>query len=252
VADQNSSTDKPIIVWFRRDLRLADNPALHRAVQSGKPVIALYIYETDLSRKTGGASDWWLHYSLSEFSQGLRKSGIELHIRKGKAAAEINALIDSTHADHMVWNRRYKKEDRDRDTEIKSELQNSGITVETYRANLLSEPWEIETKSGSGYYKVFTPYWRAARAQFEIADPIAAPAKMTPFEDLYAGLNISELNLLPKRPDWGAQSLSAALLRIIPTRATDPTKTVQAASACASFGKQDGSTTAFAWSRQVS
>ena len=197
------SYEKPIIVWFRRDLRLADNPALHSAIESGKPVIALYLYETDLSRKTGGASDWWLHHSLISLQKHLTKAGLSLHIRKGKAREELSSLISSTGADHIVWNRRYKKGDRDRDADIKSEFKDGGICVETYRANLLSEPWDVQTKSGSGYYKVFTPYWRTAKAQMDIAEPIAPPSKIKPYKNLRDGLDVSELELLPTAPDWG-------------------------------------------------
>ncbi len=203
MSDTNLSPDKPIIVWFRRDLRLHDNPAIHRAVESGKPVIALYIYETDLSRKTGGASDWWLYHSLSSLKADLSKAGLDLHIRKGKAQDEINTLLNASGADHIVWNRRYKKGDRDRDAEIKSALKDDGVTVETFRANLLSEPWEIETKSGSGYYKVFTPYWRAAKDQIEVAEPIPAPTNTSAYDNLSGGLDIDDLKLLPTNPNWG-------------------------------------------------
>ena len=55
MAETKTSSEKPVIVWFRRDLRLSDNPALNWAVKSGKPVIALYIYETDLSRERRAA-----------------------------------------------------------------------------------------------------------------------------------------------------------------------------------------------------
>lgn len=205
MAENQSSTDKPIIVWLRRDLRLEDNPALHCAAASGKPVIVTYIYETDLSRKTGGASDWWLHHSLASLSKSLARTGLELHIRKGCAADELGTLLSTSGADHVVWNRRYKKADRDRDAALKSALKDDGITVETFRANLLSEPWEVETKSGSGYYKVFTPYWRAAKSQFEIADPIAAPKKIKPYENLREGISLDDLSLLPVSPDWGSK-----------------------------------------------
>lgn len=205
MTDNISTTDKPIIVWLRRDLRLADNPALHCAVSSGKPVIALYIYETDLSRKTGGASDWWLHHSLTSLSKDLSDAGITLHIRKGIAGDEIDTLINASGAEHIVWNRRYKKGDRDRDADIKSVLKNKNIAVETFRANLLSEPWEVETKSGGHYYKVFTPYWRAAKAQFNVAEPIKAPEVIKPYDNLRGGMDVADLKLLPNSPDWGAK-----------------------------------------------
>ena len=205
MAEQNSMTDTPVIVWLRRDLRLKDNPALHHAVESNNPVIVLYIYETDLSRKTGGASDWWLHHSLTSLDDSLSRAGVKLHIRKGRAQDELNAVIELSGAKKVVWNRRYKKADRDRDAAIKSSLKDAGLSVETYRANLLSEPWEVETKSGSGYYKVFTPYWRAAKNKLEVADPIAAPTKIRPYKNLDNGVNIDSLSLLPTSPDWGAK-----------------------------------------------
>lgn len=194
--------ETPIIVWFRRDLRLSDNPALARAAQSGKPIIALYIYETDISRPYGGASKWWLHHSLKALEKSLSALGCPLHIRRGAAHDQLEALTSETGADHIVWNRRYSQADRDRDAQIKSKFKTKNIETESFRANLLSEPWEIETKSGSGYYKVFTPYWRAAKNQFEIAPPIPAPKQITAFA-CAAQLSIDELTLLPLSPDWG-------------------------------------------------
>ena len=200
--DPTAQNENPIIVWFRRDLRLRDNPALHRAVQSGKPVIALYIFETDIGRPVGGASAWWLHHSLASLAADLQALGVALHIRKGKADEKLQALITASGAQHVVWNRRYTKEDRDRDALIKQRLISSGITAETFRANLLSEPWEIETKTG-GYYKVFTPYWRAALTNFNIAPAIKAPKHIRPHKEIGGGLKLEELNLLPISPDWG-------------------------------------------------
>jgi deoxyribodipyrimidine photo-lyase len=61
-----STEVKPIIVWFRQDLRLEDNPALLAAHESGQPIIPVYILDDVNSGewKMGGASRWWLHQSL--------------------------------------------------------------------------------------------------------------------------------------------------------------------------------------------
>ncbi len=57
--------EAPIIVWFRRDLRLTDNPALREAAESGRPVLPLYILdEENGGRPMGSASRWWLQGSL--------------------------------------------------------------------------------------------------------------------------------------------------------------------------------------------
>jgi len=71
-------------------------------------------------------------------------------------------LIEETGADSLYWNRRYDLAPREIDGAIKADLTQRGLTVKSFRANLLSEPWSVETKTG-GYYKVFTPYWRAGK-----------------------------------------------------------------------------------------
>ena len=79
------TSPSPAIVWFRQDLRLADNPALHRAVESGAAVIPLFILEdgSDGVRAPGGAARWWLHHSLESLGQSLAKAGAPLVLRKG-------------------------------------------------------------------------------------------------------------------------------------------------------------------------
>lgn len=62
------------LVWFRNDLRLADNPALHAAVQAGEPVLLLYV----LDERAGAASRWWLHHSLSALAADIAARGGQL------------------------------------------------------------------------------------------------------------------------------------------------------------------------------
>ena len=63
-----ANSDTPVIVWFRRDLRLSDNVALTEAAESGAPLLPLYILddETPGDHRMGGASRWWLHADLGE------------------------------------------------------------------------------------------------------------------------------------------------------------------------------------------
>ena len=77
----------PVVVWFRRDLRLSDNPALANAVRSGRPIIPLYILdETQGLRAPGGTSLWWLGKSLEQLAAALEKLGSRLVLRCGAAA----------------------------------------------------------------------------------------------------------------------------------------------------------------------
>ena len=77
----------PVILWFRRDLRLADQPALAAAVASGGPVIPIYILDDDTPkhRKMGAASRWWLHHSLTALDADLQALGSRLILRAGKS-----------------------------------------------------------------------------------------------------------------------------------------------------------------------
>ena len=65
------------ILWFRQDLRLADNPALAAAIKAGAAVVPVYIFSPDDEKpwSPGGASRWWLHQSLSRLDKDLRRRG---------------------------------------------------------------------------------------------------------------------------------------------------------------------------------
>ena len=194
----------PVIMWFRRDLRLSDNPALSQAVLSGKPVICLYIFETDNDRPMGAASQWWLHTSLKRLSSDLENIGAQLQIMKGLAGDCLHQTIAETGADHVVWNRRYSKDGIQRDKELKATLSTQRILTESFNGNLLTEPWEVKTKTG-GYYKVFTPYWRAVRASLNVGPELDAPKSINAYTEPLKSLSINDLDLQPTHPDWGAK-----------------------------------------------
>jgi len=194
------SNAHPVIIWLRRDLRLADNPALHAGIQSGKPLILLYIDELNKGRDLGAASKVWLHQSLTSLSDTIIKKGGQLILRRGQAADILDDIIAETGADEIHWNRRYEGWARKIDEAIKTNLKSRGFRAESHKANLLVEPWEVATKTG-GFYKVFTPFWRAARASFTVDPSFLAPEKLSQVEGLYSE-NLSEWNLLPSSLDW--------------------------------------------------
>ena len=161
------SQSAPAIIWFREDLRLTDNPALHAAVSSGRPLVLLYILDEQTKglRPLGGASKWWLDKSLRALAADIKQAGAQLTLRSGQSADVLDTVIEETGAETIFWNRRYDQPERDLDAAIKEDLAQRGLDVSSYNARLLNEPWQVETNAG-GYYKVFTPYWRAARNNF--------------------------------------------------------------------------------------
>ena len=174
--DGGTSSSPPVIMWFRDDLRLADNPALAAAVASGAPVLAIYVLddETPGLRRLGGAARWWLHESLSALATSLRAIGAELAILGGRADAIISRLARETGAGLVCWNRRYDEAERHQDSAIMSTLKSAGVAVRSFNGRLLNEPWDVQSKAGTPM-KVFTPYWRAARESGEPSPALPAP-----------------------------------------------------------------------------
>ena len=188
-------------MWFRRDLRLDDNPALAAAVvASENNVICLYILEDQPDgRDLGGASKWWLDKSLRALAAEIEKHGGTLILRKGAAKSVLRDVIDSTGAKSVFWNRRYDLSGREIDTDLKSHFKDTNIDVESFNGSVLPEPWTQTTGSG-GYYKVYSPYWRAVQANYQ--SPPAAPrptvlkAWALPSDDL------DDWQRHPTHPDW--------------------------------------------------
>ena len=136
---------QPILVWFRRDLRIADNPALIKAASRGVPVIPVFILDdADAgAHAPGGASRWWLHHSLDSLSQQITKIGGKLILRHGPAATVIEDLVAETGAQAVFWNRRYEPWAIKRDAAIKRGLRDKGVEVQSFNASLLYEPWTV-------------------------------------------------------------------------------------------------------------
>lgn len=193
----------PVIVWFRKDLRLSDNRALTAAVDHGGPVIPLYIREEKAGSAgpLGSAQEWWLHHSLAALSQSLEKVGSRLILRSGKAKDVLPALIKETGSETLFWNRRYDPDGMDIDATLKQALRDDGLEVESFAGQLLHEPSRLKTKTG-GPYRVYTPFWRAIEAGDEPAEPIDAPKKLDAPSAWPKSEKLDDWKLLPTKPNW--------------------------------------------------
>ena len=193
------------LFWFRRDLRLADNPALNAAVTSGQPVILVYISDdADAGEwSPGGASRWWLHGSLSALSSAIEASGNRLILKSGPAEAVIEELLSETGATSVYWNRRYEPWATERDKKIKTALKGKGIKANRFNASLLREPWEVKTKKNEAY-KVFTPFWRTLRSLGEPGHIKLAPKRIPAPSVFPESDELDAWGLLPRGPDWAS------------------------------------------------
>lgn len=180
----------PLILWFRRDLRLTDHPALSAAVASGRPVIPVFISDAAVE-SLGAAPKWRLSLSLQALSAQLQAAGSQLIFRRGPAMEVLRALLAQTGATAVYWSRLYDPDAVARDTAIKSALRQAGFTAKSFGGHLMFEPWTVATQTG-GFYKVFSPFWRAVRSR-------EVPSVLTALSCLAAPLEWPESERLS---DW--------------------------------------------------
>lgn len=165
----------PILMWFRRDLRLGDHEALTAACAAGRPVIPVFIYD-ELSERLGAAPKMRLGLSVADLGNSLTAKGSKLILRRGDALTALRALIKETGADTVFWSRLYDPQSKARDTALKAALKDDGITVESFKGHVLFEPWTVETKTG-GFYKVYTPMWKNVRNN-DVPEALPTPGKI--------------------------------------------------------------------------
>lgn len=193
----------PTIVWLRQDLRLVDNPTLIAAAAEGRPVVPVYILDTagEGAWPPGGATKWWLHHSLAALARDLDTRGSRLVLRRGAAAAVLDALVAETGAASVFWNRRYEPAAIARDTAIKKALETRGIVAKSFNASLLFEPWTVRNKAGAPY-RVFTQFWKTCLAGDEPPLPVPAPNRLAAPAAWPKSDALDSWKLLPTKPDW--------------------------------------------------
>ena len=187
----------PQIVWLRRDLRLADQPALHAAAQAG-PVIPVFVLDDEAAgdHAYGGASRWWLHRSLESFGSSLARHRSRIVLRRGDAAEHLAAIAQATGAQCVHAIRHYEPWWRAAETRLAAELD-----LKLYDGNYLLPPGAVTTGSGEPY-KIYTPFAKALLAHMPPRDILPEPATIRSPEDWPESDELADWNLLPTKPDW--------------------------------------------------
>ena len=195
---------QPALVCFSLDLRLPDNPALHRALEAGSAIVPVFVWapEEQAPWAPGAASRWWLHQSLAALARDLHAHGSLLIIRRGPTDKALLALAAETGAQSVYWNRRYEPAVMARDRQLEQRLADAGIAAHPCPGNLLFEPGAILNASGKPF-QVFTPFWRACLAAPAPETPLPAPARLAAPKRWPSSLALSDLRLEPQ-PDWAA------------------------------------------------
>ena len=195
--------DAPVVVWFRDDLRVSDHPALHDAVDSGAPVLPVFVLDESGhgGRPLGAASLWWLHHSLAALEASLEKRGARLVLREGDAEEEIRAVLHRSGATRLLMNRRYAHGEREQDGRIRRAAEQAGVEVREFTGSLLHEPGAVLNGDGDRF-GVFTPFFRAMERAGEPRRPLPAPATIAGWSGSGHSEPLEALHLLPTQPDW--------------------------------------------------
>ena len=163
-----------ILVWFRRDLRIADHPALADAAARGS-VLPVFVLDPRLLGRSP-RRDAWIGAALAALDTELRALGAHLTLRRGEPAAELVQLARETGATGVWWNRDASPYARARDAAVEGACRAAGLEPRAFPDSTLSEPDEVVPARG-GAYTVFSPYHRAWRARARRL-PASAPRRL--------------------------------------------------------------------------
>jgi deoxyribodipyrimidine photo-lyase len=200
----------PVIYCVSYDTRFGDNFAFFHAVQTGQPLIIVYIHEDDTESEQfyGSAQKIRIRESLAWFQKTLKTNyNARLIIRIGNRLQIIQELIAQTGANAVYWNRRYLPHQIKFDTELKQALKANNINALSFKAHLLFEPHEIKNQTGN-FYKVYTPFKKACLLAGFDAPPLPIVPAFNPYTEHLHSIELDTLYPMPNNPDWASDMLT--------------------------------------------
>ncbi len=191
------------IVWFRRDLRLHDHPALLDAVEHAERVYPLFVFDEPLltGRWPSPNRISFMQDSAMELDAALRALGSRLHLRQGRPAGVVAAFAREVGADAVIVSRDYGPYARSRDGEVAAALAADGRSFHARRGLLVQEPEDVLTQSGERF-SVYSPFRRAFE-RLERREPRPAPRRIPTPHDAAVGEWPSLASLTPGTPAPG-------------------------------------------------
>ncbi len=150
------------IVWFRRDLRVHDHPALMAAARSAERVVPAFVLDERLlgGRFPSDARAWFLFETLRELREALRERGGDLIVRRGPPERELPALAEETGADAVHFASDVSPFAMARDKRVEAALRDAGVEPIRHPGNFVADVGVPRT-SGGKPFAVFSPFWRA-------------------------------------------------------------------------------------------
>lgn len=188
-------------MWFQRDLRIHDNPALkaslETALEEGGLVVPVFILDKSTPRALGQAQAWWLHYSLKKLQVSLKK---HLVLRQGYTLDVLYNLIQETQATSVFWNHCYTPWQQDHREELEKKLYEWGITGHVFYDHLLFKPGTIQNLKKEPY-KVFGPFWKKCLKENSVSCLKMPPIQVSVLQSFKSD-KLEDWNLCPTKPNW--------------------------------------------------
>jgi deoxyribodipyrimidine photo-lyase len=197
------STQAPVLLWFRNDLRLTDHAALTAAAETGRPVQPVFVLdETSPDRwAPGGASRWWLHHSLAALAGDLQQHQVSLVLRRGSALQAILRLVSETGATDVYSGCPAEPWARQTDEKLRSALGRQQVGFRHFRTTTLFAPTALRAQSG-GPFQVYSAFARATFAVGPPSTPLPAPRSIRALAEAPVSDRLDDWALLPSLPDW--------------------------------------------------
>ncbi|XP_026031873.1 uncharacterized protein LOC113026866 [Astatotilapia calliptera] len=217
---RSPSAPPPVLLWFRRDLRLCDNPALVASLEVGAPVIPVFIWSpkeeegTGITVAMGGACKYWLHQALLCFCSSLEHIGSRLVVLKANgemtstesSLKALKELIKETGARTVLANALYEPWLKERDDLVVSALQKQGVECRMFHSYCLRDPYSVTTEGvglrGIGSVSHFMSCCRQNPGT-AVGVPLDPPVSLPTPAHWPKGLCLDELGLarMPRRKD---------------------------------------------------
>lgn len=154
------SKKKVVIFWFRRDLRLEDNRGLFKALQTGLPVLPIFIFDKNILDDLSDRSDArlsFIHDELSKINLQLKEKGSCLDTFYDTPAHSFEKITSDYEVKAVYANRDYEPYAKERDRSIYDFLKKKGIDFYGFKDQVIFEKNEIVKDNGEPYL-VYTPY----------------------------------------------------------------------------------------------
>jgi deoxyribodipyrimidine photo-lyase len=168
--------------WFRRDLRLADNPALTAATEGADQVVPLFVLDPRIttSPRMSPARLQYLCDALADLQRRLEARGSRLVLRRGDPRVVVPQVAREANADAVHWCADHSAYAQDRDRAVRSSLREAGIEDRPAGGVAIHDPRAVRSRSGE-VFRVFSPFHRAWQ-EVRVGDPLPPPDRIPPTE----------------------------------------------------------------------